>query len=141
MEELGGNLDPSRRRANLMVAGHSLKDSRGKTLQVGDCRILIKGETRPCNLMEETLLGLRVAMFPDWQGGAFGEVLDDGVIRVGDAVSWVDPYSRCVATATSAACQLAFSCAIALSAVDFISGFLCGLCQSFKRTRTARALF
>lgn len=87
MDELGGDLDPSRRRANLMISGLSLKDSRGKTLRIGDCLIAIKGETKPCNLMEETLKGLREAMFPDWQGGAFGQVLVDGVIHVGDAVS------------------------------------------------------
>ena len=90
MVQLGGNLDPSNRRANLMVAGLSLKDSRGQTLRIGNCRILIKGETKPCNLMDETLQGLREAMFPNWQGGAFGEVLDDGIIRVGDAVGWVE---------------------------------------------------
>lgn len=86
MEELGGDLDPSHRRANLMVSGLSLKDSRGKTLRIGNCLIAIKGETKPCNLMEETLAGLREAMFPDWQGGAFGQVLEDGVIHVGDEV-------------------------------------------------------
>ena len=27
-------------------------------------------------------------MRPDWGGGAFAEVLDDGEIRVGDPVTW-----------------------------------------------------
>ncbi len=90
MRELDGHLDPSCRRANLMITGHALQDSRGKILQIGDCRIEIKGETKPCNLMEETLPGLRQIMFPDWRGGAFGQVLDDGVIRVGDEIRWED---------------------------------------------------
>ncbi len=88
MEELGGELEPWRRRANLMVSDFPLINSRGRILRIGDCRILIKGETKPCNQMDEALMGLREAMFPDWQGGAFGQVLDDGEIRVGDEVSW-----------------------------------------------------
>ncbi|MEM8487351.1 MAG: MOSC domain-containing protein [Bacteroidota bacterium] len=88
MAELGGDLPPTSRRANLMVSGFPLKDSRGKVLRIGNCRIIIKGETKPCNLMEETLPGLRERMFPEWRGGAFGQVLDDGIIRVGDTLSW-----------------------------------------------------
>ena len=30
-------------------------------------------------------------MKANWGGGAFGEVLDDGQIAVGDAVHWVEP--------------------------------------------------
>ena len=30
------------------------------------------------------------ALRPDWRGGAFGEVLDDGEITVGDRLEWVD---------------------------------------------------
>ena len=30
-------------------------------------------------------------MKANWGGGAFGEVLDDGRIAVGDAVHWVEP--------------------------------------------------
>jgi hypothetical protein len=36
--------------------------------------------------MEEAQSGLRAAMYSDWGGGAFGAVLDDGEIRVGDVV-------------------------------------------------------
>ena len=91
MAELGSDLPPETRRANLMVSGFSLKDRRGQTLRIGDCRIVIKGETKPCNQMDEVLPGLRELMFPEWRGGAFGQVLDDGVIKVGDSIRWEEP--------------------------------------------------
>ncbi len=90
MDELGADLEPYRRRANLMVSNHPLKDSRGRVLRIGECRIIIKGETKPCNQMDEAFQGLREAMFPVWRGGAFGQVLEDGVIRIGDEVIWED---------------------------------------------------
>lgn len=88
MGETGGAVPPSARRANLLVSGCSLRETRDRILRVGDCRLRIAGETRPCERMDEALEGLRVAMQADWGGGAFAEVLDDGVIRVGAEVRW-----------------------------------------------------
>jgi MOSC domain-containing protein YiiM len=88
MERLGGTLPPSTRRANLLVSGIRLVQSRGRILRIGTCRIRIFGETKPCERMEEALSGLREAMSANWGGGAFGEVLEDGQITIGDTVEW-----------------------------------------------------
>lgn len=90
MAAMGADLDPAARRANLMVSGIRLTETRGKVLQVGRCRIRIYGETRPCEQMDKALAGLREALRDDWGGGAFGEVLNDGKIAVGDSVTWLE---------------------------------------------------
>ncbi len=90
MADLGGELDPSARRANLLVSGVELEESRGSVLRLGDVRVRILGETKPCERMEEALPGLREAMRPNWGGGAYGEVLDSGVVRIGDPVGWTE---------------------------------------------------
>jgi len=87
-QRLGAEVDPSARRANLLLTGVNLVESRGKVLRVGSARLRILGETRPCNLMDEAHQGLMTELQSDWGGGAFAEVLDGGVIRPGDAASW-----------------------------------------------------
>lgn len=90
MRRLGSALPASTRRANLMVLGIGLRDNRDRILRVGACRIRILGETKPCERMDEALPGLKDAMWEYWGGGAFGEVVDDGRIAVGDLVEWAD---------------------------------------------------
>lgn len=91
MEKLGAHESPAGRRANLMVSGIRLADSRGRTLRVGDVRLAIGGETTPCERMDECVAGLRAVLGPGWGGGAFAQVLDDGVIAIGDEVAWEPP--------------------------------------------------
>jgi len=86
--DLGAVADPALRRVNLLVSGVELSESRARVLRVGVVRIRIGGETAPCRRMEELKPGLQLALRPEWRGGAFGEVLDDGRIFVGDPVAW-----------------------------------------------------
>jgi MOSC domain-containing protein YiiM len=88
MRQLDAGVHPSARRANLMVSGCSLEDARGRVIRIGGCRLRILGETRPCERMDEAFDGLREAMKLHWGGGAFAEVLDDGLIVVGERVAW-----------------------------------------------------
>lgn len=88
--EAGAGIDPSNRRANVLVRGVDLEGSLGRTLRLGDCAVRVCGETRPCERMEEALPGLRQALKPHWRGGVYGEIVEGGTIRVGDASGWID---------------------------------------------------
>ena len=87
--ETGHDVDPSKRRANVMLRGMPLADSRGKLLRLGPCLVRILGETRPCEQMEEAQAGLRKALSPNWRAGVFGEIVEGGTIRIGDRAEFV----------------------------------------------------
>lgn len=88
--ELSPAVDPAMRRANVLVSGLRLAECRGRVLSLGECRIEMRGETRPCERMDEAHPGLRRALDPDWRGGAFGRVVRGGRVRVGDEAVFVD---------------------------------------------------
>jgi len=89
--ELDPGVEPIMRRANVMVNGLRLAGTRDRILRLGETRIEIRGETRPCRLMDETLEGLQDALDPEWRGGVYGQVLTGGTVRVGDEARWEEP--------------------------------------------------
>jgi MOSC domain-containing protein YiiM len=88
VNRLGADVDPIVRRANVLVSGIELADTRDRVLRVGSCRLRIGGETRPCERMEEAHPGLQEVMRADWGGGAWAQVETGGTLHVGDTVEW-----------------------------------------------------
>ena len=74
------------RRANVLVDVARLAPLIGATIRVGDALIEIRGETRPCGLMDELHAGLKAALKPECRGGVHGYVRQGGRIGVGDAL-------------------------------------------------------
>ena len=64
-DALGATVDSVLRRANLLVSGIELRDTRGRVLRVGPCHLRIRGETRPCGRMDEAHGDLRDALRSD----------------------------------------------------------------------------
>ena len=91
--ELGQNLCPSTRRANLLVEGVDLVESRGRRLRVGPVLLEIGGETRPCELLDDAQVGLQQALDSEWRAGAYARVLVGGLLAPGDSVELLEDES------------------------------------------------
>ena len=87
-EEMGTELPPQARRANVVIAGLNLENSRGRRLRLGAVLLEVGGETKPCERMDEAHDGLRAALTPSWRAGVFGRVVEEGRLAVGDEVGW-----------------------------------------------------
>ncbi len=85
--EAGADLHWTARRANLYVESLDRPREIGGLLHIGDVVMRVTDETKPCALMEQTLLGLRAALRPDWRGGVCCDVVSGGSLALGETVS------------------------------------------------------
>jgi len=87
MAETGHSLPWWHRRANLLVEDFDLPQTPGARVRIGaDVVLEITVECDPCSRMDELVDGLRLALIPDWRGGALARVISGGTISVGDAI-------------------------------------------------------
>ena len=81
------NLKWTERRANLLIDDLAFNESMiGQQVQIGEVLLEITRETDPCARMDALHSGLKVALTPDWRGGARCKVLRPGRIEIGDRV-------------------------------------------------------
>jgi MOSC domain-containing protein YiiM len=81
----GVAIDPSESRRNLVTRGVALNHLIGREFRVGDARMKGLRLCEPCSHLEKmTREGVRLGLLH--RGGLRAQVLDEGVVRVGDAV-------------------------------------------------------
>lgn len=88
--ELRTNLPWHMRRANVLIDAESLQHLIGRTIRLGNARVRVNAETRPCQLMDELHSGLRQALTPECRGGVYGRIIEGGSISVGDQATLCD---------------------------------------------------
>jgi MOSC domain-containing protein YiiM len=81
--ELGVDVDPAGRRANVLLSGGDAGRLLKQRVYLGDVEIEIKGETAPCPVMEQAAPGMQEALKPATRAGVWGRVLRGGRIPVG----------------------------------------------------------
>jgi MOSC domain-containing protein YiiM len=84
-DEYGIELDEAETRRNLITEGVPVNHLVGKEFTVGGVRMRGYDLAEPCTYLESlTRVGVRKALIH--RGGLRAEILDDGPIRVGDAI-------------------------------------------------------
>ena len=84
--DLGQEVSWTLRRANLLVSGIDLENSKNQYLRINDVILQITGETKPCSRMEQQCEGLQNALTPEWRAGVTCSVVKGGNIKNGDVV-------------------------------------------------------
>jgi len=90
LKDLDKNLHWTTRRANILVEGIDLKNTKGEVLKIGNFLVEITGELNPCYRMDEQIEGLKDALTPDWRGGVTCKLLSEGVVNENDRIAFMD---------------------------------------------------
>lgn len=90
LSELDRYLHWSTRRANILIEGIDLENTKGEVLKIGEFLVEITGELGPCDRMEEEMKGLKKALTPNWRGGVTCKLLSEGELKEGDAITFMD---------------------------------------------------
>ena len=83
---LGHDVDPVTRRANVLLSGVDLSQTRGHVIRLGQAELEVTTETVPCRLMDFAHDGLMEALKPEWRGGVSARVRTPGPVAIGDPV-------------------------------------------------------
>lgn len=88
-EALGCAVDPSARRANVLVSGGDGARFVGRTIRLGGAVVEVKGITAPCPVMEQGAKGLQAALEPEGRSGVWGRIVGGGTsaLRPGDSLA------------------------------------------------------
>lgn len=86
-DQLGRDVDPAGRRANVLISGGGGGALIGSTIRLGPALVRIKGETVPCPVMDQAAEGLREALAPDTRAGVWGRVVEGGELAIGDGLT------------------------------------------------------
>src|SRR5262249_42963872 len=81
--QLGRDVDPVGRRANVLLSGGGGQRFVGRTIRLGEITLEVKGITTPCPVMDRAAPGMRVALQPDGRAGVWGRVKEGGRLRPG----------------------------------------------------------
>ncbi len=84
--QAGVELDPSARRANVLLSGGGALPLIGSSVRLGDARIEVLGETCPCSVMDAAAEGLKEALRPAGRGGVWGRIVEGGTVRPSDVL-------------------------------------------------------
>ncbi len=87
--ELGRDIEWTTRRSNLLIDDMDLPRAAGHIIAIGNVRLKTTIEIAPCSRMDEQVDGLTAALQPEWRGGVGCEVLDGGIVSIGDPVELI----------------------------------------------------
>jgi len=91
--ELGHDVDPVERRANVLLSGGDAGALIGATVRIGPVLLAVQKETQPCHVMDAAAQGLREALEPECRAGVWARVIEGGVIESGHELRVIDEPS------------------------------------------------